>query len=234
VGSIITVATSKGGGGKTAVTTCLAANLAALGYRVAVIDADRNQTFALWHAAYDGPALTCISEIRHIEVVDAAQAAAETHDVVLIDTAGFENLTAATAIATSDHVLIPCMPDRGSVIEAIKTARQTASMAKGARRDIPVSAILTRWNPRGLVERAALADLTTAGIPTLTHFLPDLSAFGKISYSGSVPISGRLGLHADSIIAELVAKAAIPVVPDTRIDADTQIDPDSRIAETAA
>ena len=228
MGNILTIATSKGGGGKTAVTTCLGANLAAHGYRVAVIDADRNQTFAIWHTAYEGPPITCLSEIRHLEVVDTAQAAAETHDVVLIDTAGFENLTAATAIATSDHVLVPCMPDRGSVIEAIKTARQTAGMAKGARRDIPVSVILTRWNPRGLVERAALADLTAAGVPTLAHFLPDLSAFGKVSYSGEVPTTGRIGLSADAIIEELAGNGAIPILPDSHNL------PDSQITETAA
>ena len=40
MGCIITVASSKGGAGKTAVTTCLAINLAAQGYRIAVIDAE--------------------------------------------------------------------------------------------------------------------------------------------------------------------------------------------------
>ena len=218
MGSILTIATSKGGGGKSAAAMCLAANLSAHGYRVAVVDADRNQTFATWHSAYAGPRITCLSEIRHIEVVDVAQAAAEGHDVVLIDTAGFENLTAATAIATSDHVIVPCMPDRGSVIEAIKTVRQTAGMAKGSRRDIPFSVLLTRWNPKGLVERAALADLAAAGLSVLSRHLPDLSVFGKISYSGDVPCSGRIGLQADAIIAELAGKGAIPTYPDSRID----------------
>ena len=53
------VVTSKGGGGKTTLTTCLAVSLVERGFRVSVIDADRNATFSDWHRAnYEGPALT--------------------------------------------------------------------------------------------------------------------------------------------------------------------------------
>ena len=125
MGIILACAQSKGGSGKTTLVSCLAAALAASGYRVCVVDFDRNQTFASWHAnAYEGPPLTCCSEIDHIKVVDLAGNMADSHDVVLADTAGFENLTAASAIGMADYVLIPCMPDRGSVRETLRTAQQ--------------------------------------------------------------------------------------------------------------
>ena len=127
------------------------ADLAAHGFRVCVVDFDRNQSFASWHSqVYEGPPLTCASEIDHIRVVDLAAAQAETHDVVFVDTAGFENLTAASAIGMADYVLIPCMADRGSVRETLRTAQQVASLAKAARRSIPYSVLLTRWKERGL------------------------------------------------------------------------------------
>jgi hypothetical protein len=87
----------------------------------------------------------------------------ESHDVVLVDTAGFESLTAASAIGMADFVMIPCMPDRGSVREAMRTSQQVASLSKAARRDIPYSLLLTRWKPRGLSERAALDSLRGEG-----------------------------------------------------------------------
>src|SRR6478609_4435184 len=128
MGSIVTIAQSKGGAGKTTLAATLAPNLAALGYRVTVVDSDRNQSFAAWHVnAYEGPAFTCVSEIDHIRVVDLASQQADRNDVVLVDTAGFENLTAASAIGMADFVLIPCMPDRGSVRETLRTASQVAS-----------------------------------------------------------------------------------------------------------
>src|ERR687894_659310 len=132
MGSIVTVAQSKGGAGKTTLVSALGPNLAAAGYRVAVADSDRNQSFAGWHAqAYEGPDLTVATEVDHVRV---AGGLAEEHDVVLVDTAGFENLTAASAIGMADFVLIPCMPDRGSVRETLRTAQQVASLSKAARR----------------------------------------------------------------------------------------------------
>ena len=131
MGNILTVASGKGGCSKTSTVMLLSANLAAQGYRVAVIDADRNQSFASWHAqAYEGPEFTCRSEIDHIKVVDLAGELSESHDVVLVDTAGFESLTAASAIGMADFVIIPCMPDRGSVCEAMWTTQQVASLSR--------------------------------------------------------------------------------------------------------
>src|SRR5271156_1005731 len=90
MGNILTVASGKGGCSKTTTVMLLSATLAAQGYQVAVIDADRNQSFASWHSkAYEGPAFTCRSEVDHIKVVDLAGGLVESHDVVLVDTAGF-------------------------------------------------------------------------------------------------------------------------------------------------
>src|SRR4051812_41181625 len=151
MGTIITVAQSKGGAGKTSLVQLLAPNLAALGYRVAVLDTDRNQNFRDWHqGAYEGEPITCASEVDHVQVVDRASELAEEHDIVLVDTAGFENLTAASAIGMADFVLIPCMADRGSIRETIRTAKQVASLARMARRSIPYSVVRTRWEEREL------------------------------------------------------------------------------------
>ena len=178
------------------------------------MDSDRNQSFASWHAnAYEGPAVTCVSEIDHIKVVDLAGVQAETHDVVLVDTAGFENLTAASAIGMADFVLIPCMPDRGSVRDTLRTAQQVTSLSRAARRPIPHSVVLTRWKPKGLSERAALDSLAEAGLPILTQILSDLSDYSKLSFSGAVPLSGKVGTQADSLLEELRDKGAIPTIP---------------------
>jgi chromosome partitioning protein len=211
MGVILACAQSKGGSGKTTLVSCLAAALAASGYRVCVVDSDRNQTFASWHAnAYEGPSLTCRSEIDHIKVVDLAGDMAESHDVVLADTAGFENLTAASAIGMADYVLIPCMPDRGSVRETLRTAQQVSSLAKAARRPIPHSVVLTRWKPRGLSERAARDSLQEAGLPILEAALSDTAEYSKLSFSGAVPMLGKVREQMDRLIGELRGKGAIP------------------------
>ena len=210
MGTIVTVASGKGGVSKTSTVMILAVNLTAQGFRVAVVDADRNQSFASWHAqAYEGPEFTCKSEIDHIKVVDLAGELSDSHDVVLVDTAGFESLTAASAIGMADFVLIPCMPDRGSVRETMRTAQQVVSLSKAARRTIPYSVLLTRWKPRGLSERAALDSLRGEKLSILEHTIGDLSDFTKLSFSGTVPTTGKVGEQTARLIDELVEKGAI-------------------------
>ena len=158
MGRIVTVASGKGGTSKSSITMMLAGTLAALGYSVAVIDADPNACFAQWHKLYEGEPFDCTTEIRQDEIVDQAQSQASSHDVVLIDTAGFLNTTAAFAAGTADFVLVPVMPDRASAVEALRMVRQVRSFGKASCREIPVALIRSRWNPKGLVERAVLAD----------------------------------------------------------------------------
>lgn len=214
MGTILTVASGKGGCAKSSTVMLLSANLATRGYRVAVVDSDRNQSFASWHAqAYEGPAFGCWSEVDHIKLVDLAGDLAEKHDVVLVDTAGFESLTAASAIGMADHVLIPCLPDRGSVRETMRTAQQVGSLSKAARRTIPFSVLLARWKPRGLSERAALDSLSGEDLPILKQWVSDLSDITKLSFSGFVPTGGKAGEQAGRLIEELCRKAAIPLSP---------------------
>jgi chromosome partitioning protein len=205
VGRIWTVASSKGGGGKTAFCCCLAPNLSAHAYRVGVIDADPNGTFSEWHRNYRGPLIRCQAEARDIAVVDLAQAWAEQLDVVVIDTAGFGNLTAAAAMGAADHVFVPCMPDRGSTRESAKTIAKTASLARAARRTIGASVVLSQWRAGGMAEAAALEDLADYGITAILRTaLPERSAFRRMSFDSKALTSGPVGPTIDTMIAELV------------------------------
>jgi chromosome partitioning protein len=210
VGSIITIANWKGGCGKSTVCTALAVNLAALRYRVAVVDCDPNHAFATWHKMAEAPPLTCSTCIDHNEIVGHAMAQADKHDVTLLDTAGFANQTAVFGIGAADLVLIPVMPDRNSVLEARKTAKQVQSVGQIARRSIPYRVVRTRWNPKGLSERATVEDIEASDLPMLEHFLPDMVAFQKATFSGNMPTKGYVGFIVSRLIDELVDIEAIP------------------------
>jgi chromosome partitioning protein len=218
VGSILTIASAKGGCGKSALTAVLAVNLAARGYKVAVVDADPNEGISSWHRdAYEGPPLTVSAESRHLEIVDRVQALAEDHDVTFVDTAGFSNQCSAMAMGTADLVLIPVLPDRQSVIEGMRTARHVENFAKAARREIPYRVVLSRWTPKGLVERALLADLASASMPIIGQHLSDLSDYRKFTVSGAVPTAGKMAEQVQAILGELVAQAALPPPPRVRL-----------------
>ena len=209
MGRIITVASSKGGGGKTLLCCVLAPGLAARGYRVGVVDGDPNASFTAWHAGYAGPEVRCQAEARDVELVDLAQSWAAELDVVLVDTAGFSNLTAAAAMGCADYVLVPAMPDRGSTREAARTIEKTASLAKAARRAIGASVVLSQWRQGGQAEAAALEDLTDFGIGSLMKTpMPDRAAFRKMSFDGRV-ITGPLAGAVDGLLDELVMLAKL-------------------------
>ena len=210
MGRIVTVSSSKGGVSKSTINMVLSGTLAGMGYKVAVIDADPNACFANWHKLYEGPPIECFCEIQQDAIVDCAQEKATTFDLVLIDTAGFGNATAAFAAGTADFVIVPVMPDRASAVEALRTVRQVKAFGKASRREIPLAVLCSRWNSRGLAERAVLADLTGPSVPVLSSYLSDLSEFGKLSLSGRVPLSGKVAQQAASIIRELIGLNAIP------------------------
>lgn len=209
MGHIITIASSKGGGGKTVLACLLAPAFAIRGYTVGVIDADPNGSFVAWHAAYTGPPVRCEAEARDVQVVDTAQAWAAELNVVIIDTAGFGNLTAAAAMGAADLVLVPCMPDRNSTREAAKTIVKVASLARAARRAIGASVVLSQWRVGGQAEAAALEDLKDYGVESVIQTpIPDRVAFRKMSFDGK-PVGGVLGPVIDLMIDELAELAAL-------------------------
>jgi chromosome partitioning protein len=56
---VLTVASTKGGAGKTTIVMAIAAALAAEGLRVAVVDADPNRAYLSWAEGVRGPANRC-------------------------------------------------------------------------------------------------------------------------------------------------------------------------------
>ncbi len=47
-------------------------------------------------------------------------------------------------------------------------------------------------------------------LPLPTQPLSDLSDYSKLSFSGAVPLTGKVGMQAEGLVAELVTKGVIP------------------------
>ena len=204
--SILTVASSKGGPGKTTVSMILAGRLAADGAKVAALDADPTRAFLRWAThAYEGVALQAVEaetdEARLAHLIDAKSREA---DVVLVDTAGFGNRAANVAMTSADAVLIPALSGEADVTEAENTVRLVEGLARAARRDIPARVLLNRMK-RTQLARHALKEIEAAGLPMLTSTLSDLVAYGEMTFSGRVPDQGVAGEEVTRLLAELRA-----------------------------
>ncbi len=215
----LVIASGKGGSGKTTASLNMAVYAAHEGLRVVVVDLDRQATLTRWYQRRPDEAPAVILWAGSMS--DAAKAireidALEGVDLVVVDTPpGLDDHPEATRLLVekADFVLVPVMPDRSSAVEAMRMVKQVRSFGRASKREIPLRAVRSRWNPKGLVERAVDADLAEAGVPVLGQYLSDLSDFGKLSLSGKVPLSGKVSLQTGKIIDELVELGALPARP---------------------
>jgi chromosome partitioning protein len=122
--NVITVASRKGGAGKTTLTAHLAGYAHALGRRCLVIDADPQGSLSLCNALRREQALPLVTAERGIER-PLALAAVENYDYVFIDTSPAMWVIVQEAIRAATLVVIPARPgflDLAAVRETVDTA----------------------------------------------------------------------------------------------------------------
>ena len=124
--NIVTMASRKGGAGKSTLTAHLAAFSRQAGHRCVVIDADPQGSLTLWHSlrADGNPPLR--SAARGVDRA-LASAMVEGYEWAFIDTAASMWVVALEAIRAATFVLIPARPgffDLNAVRETVATARE--------------------------------------------------------------------------------------------------------------
>jgi chromosome partitioning protein len=208
---VLTVASTKGGAGKTTIVMALAGTLAAEGLQVAVVDADPNRAFASWsEEAYEGPPLTVRAEADEARLAEAIDHLAAEVDLVLVDTAGFGNRAALLGMAAADAVLVPCTPSRADVEQAAKTLQLAEGAARAARREIPAKVVPSRLKGATAVARHVLSELQEIGLPRTVAGIGDRVAFAEMTFSGRVPAVGDANAEVAALIAELRNLGWIP------------------------
>ena len=207
--SVVTLATTKGGTGKTTLAMILAAALAPEG-SVIVLDADPTAAFSRWAAtAYEGAPFETIAETDETGLAHLIAAKADAAGLVLVDTAGFGNRAATVAMTSADAVLVPALSSEADVTEAEKTVRLVEGLARAARRAIPARVVLNRVR-RTTLARHAAQEIERANLPVLTATLSDLVAFGELTYSGRLPSVGPAATEIAALIAALREAELIP------------------------
>jgi chromosome partitioning protein len=216
--SVLTIASSKGGPGKTTIVMLLAGRLATDGMQVAALDADPTGALYRWaENTYEGAPFAAFAETDETRLAHLIDDQSRLAEVVLVDTAGFGNRAAAVAMTSADAVLIPTLSGEADITEAEKTVRLVDGLARAARRDIPARVLLNRVKRTQLARHAA-REIEAAGLPLLTATLGDLVAYGEMTFSGRIPDQGAAGEEVERLIAELSSLGWISA----RIDVKTQ------------
>lgn len=208
--SVITIATSKGGAGKTTLAQLVSGTLAGKGFRVAVIDADYNHSLADWVRTFDRYPITVETELNETRIIPLVERLAESHDLVVIDTAGAAMQATVFAIGCADLVLIPCQLSSADVVEAAKTRRLVASAAAMTKQDIPTWVVLTDYQAKTVVAGHVERELAACGLDVLEARLHRLVAFKEMTFTGDVPAEGAAALQVGALMAEVAALGALP------------------------
>jgi chromosome partitioning protein len=144
---IITLASSKGGVGKSTVTGCLAGVWAADGNTVHIVDLDSNRTVSRWFADAarrpDGITVSTPDPTGLTEHL-AELATSTAPDLVLIDVAGTYERALTVAVARAHLTLIPAAPTEADIYEAARVARHITSVFQAFGREPLYRLILNR------------------------------------------------------------------------------------------
>lgn len=119
--TVITMASSKGGCGKSTATVVLAGAFAAQGYNVCVIDADRAARLMDWASANELPSNITVMAAATDNIAPIIKDTSARYDVVLIDQEGTANRSSLVAAGMGDLTLIPANPSAPDVGDAKKT-----------------------------------------------------------------------------------------------------------------
>lgn len=195
--TVIAVAQTKGGVGKTTATTLIAAEAARRGEVVITIDADPGQRLALMASQAEanehdlGFKVATVTTID--QMTDTVLKASETATLIVIDLLGAKSQEALAAMVLADFVLIPTMSsqfDLAGAIETIKQVKSAGRLSKPAR-DIPYAVMLNRTAAgavRPVVQKKAAEDLKSMGAVLLPIELLGYQKFQDMSYTGVPPV----------------------------------------------
>src|SRR3954465_7986366 len=142
--AVISIASAKGGCGKTTLAILLGTELALEGYKVSLLDCDANQHASAFGKKAAIPGFTVVPSIDEANVLTELREADKDAEVVLIDLPGGSSTLALKALQRSSFVLVPCQASLPDVRDAIKTLAQIDDAQDLARVDIVRSLIWTR------------------------------------------------------------------------------------------
>jgi chromosome partitioning protein len=187
---VITLATSKGGVGKSSLGRSLAAHWFSVGHKPALIDADPQRTLANRYDPKGRMGSVPVVAEPEERVGDTIEELGRRHAPVIVDTAGFRNRTTIGALVATDLAIIPLKPAVEDVDAAIATydlIREINETEEREGRPIKVAMVLTMTMRGTVIARHVREQLGGAGYPLLKAEMLNRVAYPEAGIEGLSP-----------------------------------------------
>ena len=193
---IITMASFKGGVGKSTSAVHIAAELAKTG-KTLLVDGDPNRSVTRWSLQGRLP-FTVVSEAQ-------ATMHARQHEHIVIDTKARPDSDDLREIAMGCHLLVlPCTPDPLSVDALLATVKELRSLGTERFR-VLLTIVPPRPNRDGPKAREALVE---AGLPLFKAQIPRMVSFQRCIVEGQTvysPEYNEVTEEIEALVGELVS-----------------------------
>lgn len=193
-GPVVTMATFKGGSGKTTAAACFACHASAAGLKVSLIDADPQGSLMRWQALGHPPVDIKIIAETTDAVGERALSLATESDLVIIDTAGSRNRIMSRALSICDLAIVPVKAsplDVAAALDTLSMIERIEKSAERAGRKLLRRLLFTQSNMGSVVGRHIRQQLGSWGYPVL-----DAELTNRVVYAEAA-LSGRIPLHLD-------------------------------------
>ncbi len=190
MGKVITLATSKGGAGKSTLARNIAAHWLNVGMRVAVIDADPQGSIIKRHDP-NGLLSKLVVIAQPEEIVDSTINELKTdYDYIIVDTGGFRNRTTVKALISTDLAIIPLKPSADDVAGALETHNLIKEINKTPERlsnPIRYKMIITMSQQGTVIARHVRSELEQIGYLELKAEMYHRVAYPEAAIKGLSP-----------------------------------------------
>lgn len=187
---IVTLATSKGGVGKSTLTRNLAAYWLKSGFRVAIVDADPQGSIVNRPMAKEVLEKVKIIANPEENVDETINKLQNDFDYILVDTGGFKNRTTVIALLSSQYALIPLKPSSDDFVAAIATHSLIRELNETPERKyspIKYRMILTMSQYGTIIARHVRMELEKMGYLTLKSEMYHRVIYPETAISGTSP-----------------------------------------------
>ena len=174
----VAIISQKGGAGKTTVAIHLAVVAEQRGFRTAIFDLDPQASATSWadRRKTPTPAVVAAQASRLPNLLE--QAAAQSADLVLIDSAPNADSASLAAARVADLILIPCRPAAFD-LDAIGTTLNLAAVANK-----PAWVVLNAVPPKGKLGEEAATAMQQGDVRVVPQALHQLVAFAHAVNDG--------------------------------------------------